>query len=136
MAITSIDAVQFEDHHDHHLLHPVTREPLVMANGEPQLIRLMHPSAEPLKKLARTWRNERLQGIKLTAAIEEKRNVEYLVQATIDWQLEGKDGPIPFSEKTARQLYSDPAKDWIVRQLIVAQGDEGNYAILGESEAA
>lgn len=134
--LQSLDAVTFEDHYDHDVVHPTTHEPLVMANGDPQQIRLMRPDAEPLRKLSAKWRNEEIKGMRRNAAVEEARTTEYLVTATIDWQLQGADGPIPHSDKAARALYDDPDKRWLRRQVLAALGDEANYAVLGESAAA
>lgn len=133
--LNSLKAVEFSEHFDLDLRHPITDEPFELNNGETQKIRLLNPDHELLQRLASKWRNEALRGKKVTAELEETRWTDYLVTATIDWeiQLDPETGPIAYSEKTARTLYTDPDLRWLRRQLTKALGDDGNFAVLGES---
>lgn len=45
---------------------------------------------------------------------------DYLVASTLGWNLTKGGAPLPFSADAARALYSDPKKQWVRAQVVVA----------------
>ncbi|NBC46816.1 MAG: hypothetical protein GVY22_02250 [Gammaproteobacteria bacterium] len=136
MSIQSIYDVTLAEHYDMPVRHRATGEQLVMDNGDPMMVRVTNSDYDEIQRLRSKYRNEELKGMRNTAEREESRMTEMLVKATVDWQLQGTNGkPIPFSEKAARELYTDPKLRWLRTQVLLAVFDDTNFAE-GKSEAA
>lgn len=131
----SIDTINYLDAVDMPLTHPVTFEPLEMADGTPMSIRLTGEHSGAYKRLQRAFQNETLKshGKKpLTAEQLEERGLQLLAACTLGWNLQGEDGPLPFSQANAVALYRD--KPWIRDAVNEFVFNKANF--LGESLAA
>lgn len=134
--MASIDDFVLLDTVDMPLRHRVNDAVLLMDDGTEMFIRVSNTDSGEFRRLKAKYRNEQLRnpGKGQTAEKEDSRLTELLVVSTHGWALQGADGPIPFSQKAARALYSDPKYRWIRDQVTVAIFDDATFA--GESLAA
>lgn len=125
----NIDDIELLDTSTLHLRHPVSDAPLYTSDGQPMTIELSGENAKEYKATTRRWQNETLRrpNRKLTAEQLEERGLELLVVSTRNWNLEGRDGPIPFSPRVAHEIYSDPSKSWIRKQVEAHVYDDANF---------
>ncbi len=125
----SFDIDDFEDvlSLDVRLNHPTTGEPT------PMLFTLAGPQ-HPLRKEIMFKRQRRLiedtfKSGKPTAGMgtvqeAETEELEYLVLCTLGWQGVKRRGvELPFSPAAARELYSEPQRHWIRKQVKAALED-------------
>lgn len=88
-------------------------------------ITLASPEHESRKRidLARTrrLRAEYAQKGKLSSTDpvdDVAEETDYLVAATLGWNLTQRGEPLPFSPEAARKLYTDPKKGWLRAQVV------------------
>lgn len=129
----NIDAISYLDAADLQLTHPKTFEPLLTAAGQPMTIRLTGEHSEQYKRTQRSWQNEALrnQRRQMTAEQIEQRSFELLSACTLGWNLEGRSGPVPFSQTEAARQYRE--KKWLKDQVDNFIHNQANF--LGESFA-
>lgn len=119
--IATLDLADFEDIPTGTLVlnHPQTQEPTT------SFLLLASPEHESRKRidLARTrkLRSEYQQTGKMPRTdplddIEEE--TDYLVAATLGWNLTMGGAPLEFSADAARKLYTDPKKQWVRAQAL------------------
>ena len=133
--MASIDDFDLTDSYDMPLRHRVTKEPLYDDKGDPLFIKVTNTDSPQFRKLKAHYRNDELRGVKTqNADSEEAKLTNLMVECTLDWHLVDAKGPIKFTPKAARDIYSDPRYSWIRSQVVVAVFDEANF--VGESLAA
>ena len=56
---------------------------------------------------------------------DARESVKLLAKVTLGWRGIRKNGQeVPYSEAAAVELYSDPKRQWVVKQLLVAMNDQ------------
>lgn len=119
--IASLDLADFEDvqQGDLVIVHPKTKAPT------PNTVTLAGPEHPARKRqdMARTrkMRTEFAATGKMpvTDPVEEyEEQTDYLVNATIGWNLTFNGQAFPFSADNARQLYTDPKRQWFRQQVL------------------
>jgi hypothetical protein len=110
---------------DYELLHPVTNQPtgafLTLAGPE-------HPERKRIAMdLQRRLRASAARSKQAVPDPEEdaRESVKLLAKVTLGWRGIRKNGQeVPCSEAAAVELYSDPKRQWVVKQLLVAMNDQ------------
>lgn len=114
------------------ILHPVTGEPLVDADGSPAWIDVHSADSAAAQKHHRAVQNRRLQSRarKITAEELEAEGIDLLAALTAGWRLLGLDGTpldIPCNRQNAAELYAEPSAAWIREQVNAFAADRGNF---------
>ena len=110
---------------DYELLHPITRAPtgafITLAGPE-------HPQRKKIAMdLMRRLRAAAMRAKQPVADPEEdaRESVQLLVKVTMGWRGIRKNGAeVPFTEADAAELYADPKRQWVVKQLLTAMNDQ------------
>lgn len=110
---------------DYELLHPVTLAPtgafITLAGPE-------HPQRKRIAMdLMRRLRATAARAKQAMPDPEEdaRESVKLLAKVTLGWRGIRKNGAdVPFSEAEAAELYADPKRQWVVKQLLTAMNDQ------------
>ena len=110
---------------DYELLHPTTGAPtgafITLAGPE-------HPQRKRIAMdLMRRLRATAARAKQAVADPEEdaRENVKLLAKVTLGWRGIRKNGEeAAYSEAAAIELYSDPKRQWVVKQLLAAMNDQ------------
>lgn len=110
---------------DYELLHPVTQAPtgafITLAGPE-------HPQRKRIAMdLMRRLRATAARAKQAMPDPEEdaRESVKLLAKVTLGWRGIRKNGAdVPFSEAEAAELYADPKRQWVVKQLLTAMNDQ------------
>ena len=123
----NIDQIAHIDTSDLHLRHPASDELLYTDGGAPLVIKLCSTEADEYKRVERNFTNQTLKSgnKKLTAEKLENRSLELLAAATQGWNLEDKDGPVPFSKEAAKTVYAE--RPWIKKQVTEHLYEDANF---------
>lgn len=135
--IASLDLADFEDVQEGVLtiLHPKTKAP---TGNTVQLAGMEHPARKRID-MARTrkMRTEFAATGKMpvTDPVEEyEEQTDYLVSATLGWSLIFNGEALVFTADNARQIYTDPKRQWF-RQQVMA-GLQKTELFIGSSAKA
>jgi hypothetical protein len=115
------------------ILHPKTRQPLRDAEGREAFISILSVDSPEVQKVQKATLNKRLKQrgrMTMTADELDAERAEVLIAATKDWFLVSMDGAAlnaPYSEATARALYTDPRFAWIREQVSEALDDRATF---------
>ncbi len=116
------------------LVHPKTRQPLRDKDGKEAYIEHYSSDSEIARKHQRAIQRRRLAmrgRAKITPEELEAESVDILAALTASWylvDLKGDKLDIPFSQETARRLYSSPAIPWIREQVDESTADRANFS--------
>lgn len=120
-----LDSVEDLFSAEYELLHPVTQAP----TGA--FITLAGPEHPGRKKIAMDiLRRLRATAARAKQAVVDpeedvRENVKLLAKVTLGWRGIRKNGaPVAFSEAEAAELYGDPKRQWVVKQLLQAMNDQ------------
>ncbi len=116
------------------IVHPVTRQPLRDADGAEAYIDLFSGDSEQARRHQRAVQRRRLAARgrgKITPEELEAEGVELLAAITAGWRLVALDGDtldVEFSVTNARELYAEPAMQWLRDQVDEFASDRGNFS--------
>lgn len=110
---------------EYELQHPITGAPtgafITLAGPE-------HPQRKRIAMdLMRRLRATAARAKQAVADPEEdaRESVQLLVKVTMGWRGIRKNGAeVPFTEADAAELYADPKRQWVVKQLLTAMNDQ------------
>lgn len=116
------------------IVHPATRQPLRDGDGSEAYIDLFSGDSEQARRHQRAVQRRRLavrgRG-KITPEELEAEGVELLAAITAGWRLVALDGSaldVEFSVTNARELYAEPAMQWLRDQVDEFASDRGNFS--------
>lgn len=117
------------------LMHPVTNQPLVDAQGEPGWIEVYSADSKIATARRLAIQQRRLDNVrgrgKLQAVTMEAEGTEVLVAITAAWRLldmHGRELAIPCTPQNAQKLYTLPSTTWVREQVNEFAAERGNYA--------
>ena len=117
-----------------HLESPVDDRPLYDENGDPVFVTILSDDHPKIRKHDRAVSDRRLAKLNrgkkadLTSEMVEQDAIDKAIAATTAWNLPPLNGvKLPFSEKNARRVYSDPGFVWIVEQILTAMKDRKRF---------
>src|SRR5580765_4388831 len=116
------------------LVHPVTRQPMRDAEGNPAYIDHYSADSEIARKHQRSIQRRRLAmrgRMKITPEELEAEAVDILAALTVGWRLidlKGNVIDLEFSQDNARELYGNPAIGWLREQIDESTADRGNFS--------
>lgn len=116
------------------LVHPVTRQPLRDEEGKEAYIDHYSSDSEIARKHQRAIARRRLAmrgRAKITPEELEAEATDLFVALTAGWylvDLRGKKIDVPFSQESARRLYSNSAVGWIREQVDESTADRANFS--------
>lgn len=120
-----LDTIEDAFSADYELLHPVTGAPtgafITLAGPEhPQRKRIAMDLVRRLRATA-----ARAKQAQPDPEEDARENVKLLAKVTLGWRGIRKNGQdLAHSEAEAIELYSDPKRQWVVRQLLAAMNDQ------------
>lgn len=120
-----LDSIEDLSAAEYELLHPITSEPtgafITLAGPE-------HPQRKKVTMdLMRRLRATAARAKQAVADPEEdaRESVKLLAKVTLGWRGIRKHGQeVPYSEAEAAELYADPKRQWVVKQLLAAMNDQ------------
>jgi hypothetical protein len=133
--MSSLDALAFDVSNavPVSIVNPKTRQPIRDAEGKESYISIVSLDSPEVQRVQKDTLNKRLKTRgRLTMSADEldAERANTLVAATKGWYLVSLDGTplnVPFSEATARALYSDPRFAWIREQVNEALDDRATF---------
>lgn len=112
------------------LKHPVTKRPLVDAEGRQAYVDVLSLDSAAVHATELEIGRNRIEAGKLSIEDLNEETPAKLAAATTGWFLVGLDGAVidvPFSAANARELYSEPALAWIREAVLAHARDRGNF---------
>lgn len=115
------------------IVDPKTRQVLRAADGTEAYISIVSVDSPEVQRVQKSTLNKRLKQrgrLTMTADELDAERAEVLVAATKDWFLVSRDGTalnVPYSEATARALYTDSRFTWIREQVSEALDDRATF---------
>lgn len=113
---------------DVELVHPVTGEALLNADGSPMTITVHGPYSKRYKQISHAQQNKRLMKaqrtggkLNLTAEEIEASALDLLVKCVEGWNITLDEEPEAFSPEKARDVFTD--LPWVREQVDAAFGD-------------
>lgn len=114
------------------IAHPVTRQPIMMANGQPMSITLTGRFSETNRRTLRRIQVERVELLADRQTVTEehitKENIEQLCACTMGWNIDELDGaPFPCSPANIRKLWTDKRFLWLHERALAFIGEDRNF---------
>ena len=116
------------------IVHPLTREPMLLPDKSEAFIDLYSGDSLVAQKHNRAVQQRRLdmrRSSKITAQEIETETIELLAALTAGWRLVDLGGnplDVPFTEQDARDLYAEPGLAWLREQVNVFAADRANFS--------
>jgi len=112
------------------LKHPVTKRPLVDGEGRQAYVDVLSLDSAKVHAADLEIGRNRIEIGKLSIEDLNEEVPARLAAATTGWFLVGLDGAVidvPFTADNARDLYSEPALNWIREAVLAHARDRGNF---------